>query len=493
LVCTFLGQQKRAAVAALPELIELLSSEEPGVRCAAAGALAEVASDHEHVVVALAATLRDPNDGVREAVVRALGKCSRIDAACPALRQCLDDEIPWVRMGAAEELVRRRLGVHKPLQVLRQCLLDTDAQVRGPATATVSRLGPLARDLAPVALTRFHDPDHAREREEWARLLHHIAPDQVYDVVPDLTEMLREKDGSALVPLLGQFRERARGALPALEELLHEARPGSREWREVLKALSRIDPSSGVFQAHVRDCLRERTYGGFLYNWLGALHEHAAPFVPELAALLESSFPHERLQATRVLGSIGAAARAATPALRRALADEEPENRVEVLRALILITGDRGTYLPRLLAELPRNKAAFTALEVLGEKAARAAPTLIGLLEHPERDVRTLAACTLVKLGKSAALAVPQLVHLLEREPPRSPTWQQIRGVLEEAGVLPDEVALAQQALRTGNNRALLALVKRLEHALPARASPAAWRSRYLEQFEELLDLGIPY
>jgi hypothetical protein len=131
--------------------------------------------------------------------------------------------------------------------------------------------------------------------------------------------------------------------------------------------------------------------------------------------LLKDPVAVRRLEATLVLGSFGALAEAAVPALCAVLADPDPIVSKTAADAIIQISRDPGTVIPRLV-ELLQDPSADTrkrAVEVLchfGPAAQAAVVPLAAALKDHDAPVRRWAAFALGEIGPEAKAAVPDLL-----------------------------------------------------------------------------------
>jgi len=148
----------------------------------------------------------------------------------------------------------------------------------------------------------------------------------------------------------------------------------------------------------------------------------------------------ERVHAAWSLGQIGPKAKAAVPALAKALSDPSREVRVAAGEALAQLEDEAAPAVPALLAALRdedgevRAKAA-AALGVVGPPAAsEAIPMLIGGLRDQDSGVRLYSAWALGEFGPEAKAAEEALAQAMEDENADVRTWSaeallKVRGV----------------------------------------------------------------
>jgi HEAT repeat protein len=142
--------------------------------------------------------------------------------------------------------------------------------------------------------------------------------------------------------------------------------------------------------------------------------------VPALVKALEHDEARIRLEAAADLGSIGAPAAAAVPALLR-LARENPEPliRAEAAKAVALIEPGNEVAIPLLLGALKDKagnvrKRAAECLGDLGPAARSAVPELVKSVKDADPTVSWASTDALGLIGPDAAEAVPVLVEAIK-------------------------------------------------------------------------------
>ncbi len=218
--------------------------------------------------------------------------------------------------------------------------------------------------------------------------------------------------------------------------------------RYSLRALGRIGPDAAAAAPALRRWLAE--IEGLDYEVVEALDKIGDPPIQELTdALLDRDF-----EALRILTSLAPRARAAVPALRKALAAGKRPVRFECAEALAFIDpttveavpvliealdhlhdedvdgsgvptalahfGSEATGAIPKLAELVRNgckdPTVAEALAQIDSEGRVSVPALICALDHENRDVVAIAADCLGLLGTRAKAAVPALARVVARE-----------------------------------------------------------------------------
>jgi len=372
----------------------------------------------------------DPQPSPR--VSDALGRLAAPEwsARCAAVRDLLRSSEPQGEVGAivvgllrdapphAREEILLAAGALAPeatVGTLGAMLADGAPEARAWAAGALGRVGVEAAPALESLMSALDSPDHA-VRQSALGTLQQIDPERT---VARLTELLRSRDPRVrrwAANGLGAFGRRARGAIPKLLSVLEEGDSATKEI--VVTTLLHVDPEAAV--SSLADMLRHSSQSirHLAASRLGSLGEAARPATPALAELI-------RERPTSISGS---------EAIRTLLA-LDPDVVVEVLGELLehpnwtlreqalsqlRVLGKRGRPLtPLVLEALEDGPEALrsTAARALGHvEAIETIPRLIELLEHPDVFVRKAAAQALGELGPAAAEAAPALVGVLCRE-----------------------------------------------------------------------------
>ncbi|MDA1273825.1 MAG: HEAT repeat domain-containing protein [Verrucomicrobia bacterium] len=151
---------------------------------------------------------------------------------------------------------------------------------------------------------------------------------------------------------------------------------------------------------------------------LGLIQSRPDLAIPALANLLrEERRSSYRQTVMSALGQFGHAAAPAIPVLEKITQDENAELRVAAARALGEIGVPDDEIIPVLVAALEDESSASTAASgALMEMGARAIPSLISALNHPNERARDYAEQTLGRIGEPA---IPALLRSLDHPSPR--------------------------------------------------------------------------
>lgn len=331
--------------------------------------LSWLAEDDPAVVPALIEMLRDKNTGgtgrtltnqinsAREAAALAILKCTNgekimAEKGIPVLREELSSPTPLIREHTAHTV--GRLGVlAKPLAAdIQKLCLDADANVRSVAFDTLRVTGV----ADPVALAKMlHDP-----REDVVRLAAELIP--LAGPMPDagltaLTEALKNDNTNvqyAAATGLGLAGPKAGAAAPLVAEAITKFYP-----KEYDPMAARTESVEGAY-------------------WQALARLGAASVAPA-TKLLEHSNTLVRMYAARALGEIGAPAKSAKDALKKALAD----------------------------STIDVSSEAAVALCKLGESEADAVALIKRAIEFPERGVARVAIQCVPRMGAAGKELIP--------------------------------------------------------------------------------------
>jgi HEAT repeat protein len=320
------------AAIALPSLARALGSKSIQARVAAAEALANIGPSAEAAVPALVAGLADPYADGRKAVAACLARIgAAAEPAIPALLPLLADRDSGVREAAA--LALEKIG---PKTV--PALIET------VQTRDVRRLKAWIASMIKTSqwLTRPGYESIAIDYPKAWSSLHWAA----YDIMEERACL--EAAQEAALQVLGKFGPAASAAVPTIVQALADPNPAIKV--AGIQALGRIGPEAksavpNLVPILVHGSKLARTVAAVALlnidlNWASdsAVAEAIAGAIPVLIDVVESSGDREtRQSAAKALGLIGREAKAAIPALTRALEDKDRRIQDEAAKALAKI------------------------------------------------------------------------------------------------------------------------------------------------------------
>jgi HEAT repeat protein len=294
---------------ALPDLAPAVKDPDPGVRQAFIKALGEVAGEDPKTVPLLVQALGDPEPAVRFESAEALAAIGPPAAeAVPALALTLRDKDPQVRKSSAAALSKMGSTAVGPLSL---ALRHKDREVRYLAIQALEDLGVKSAPALPGILNAMLEAEEPYEKvrrmapvivRDLRRDRQEMNPPMAKQAVPALVQALKDSDQDVRTNAAWALIEFAKDEaivehLPAVGEALKDA--GARSSAAVI--LSRVGPRA----------------------------------VDVLTRALLHKDPETRRTACRVLGEIGPPARSALPALQAATEDKDAEVREEAQRAIL--------------------------------------------------------------------------------------------------------------------------------------------------------------
>ena len=372
--------------AAVPSCIEGLKHEDWRTRAGSADALGLYGAGAKPAVPTLAAAVTDRNEIVRRLAVASLFKIGDADAAIPVLSAQLAHQDPVIRFGVASTLARMNPGRDDAYRVLIDGLQYVDTEFRnavnawGPREHKYDRAMEVQKDGR-----RFFNREDAG-RAAAAKELGGLGPD-AKRAIPQLIAAHENRryyaTPAAAALALGEIGPDARAAVPALLETLSSverrlseqaASPGLVE--AACTALGKI----GLTAEELPPLYRMLEIPHTSYNAIPLAFAGAPPeAVRSLFDRMSSSDAFAARRAAQALGKMGPRAQAGIPVLVTALRHEDPLVRMH----------------------------AATALGTIKVSDATAVSALRGLLEDPDRSVRSAASSALEKLNPNHRGPVP--------------------------------------------------------------------------------------
>jgi len=448
-----------------------------------------MANAAEPTVAELIAGLKSPDEPKRLEAINRLGHRGEKSAeAVPALTALLKDPTPKVRAYTALALGEIGAPAKPAVPALVLLVADSDNMVRLQALGALARIKPGPRIAVPLFLKLLKESDPAARQ-----LALNTLADAGEKAVPFLlVAMKHEKATYWCCLVLRQIGPAAKGAVPALTELIGDKRPEVR--REAILALAHIGDAAAPAVPQIVKALDDehaRTAATFALGNIGKLTDEAEAKIrqnvngkdqvlagvslwalvrthPEdkkllaeatdtLADRLMSKDPLVRKMAARALGDLKPAPEILQPAMERVFQGADDAAIYEALDAL---AGVGPTAVPRLISALKREKVRPYVVYMLGQIGAAskpAVPELAKLLNDENPDVRHETAIALAKIGPNAKEAVPALAKALE----------------ECDG--PSCCGVAYALGRIGDPEAVPALMKALESKDETLAAIGAW------------------
>ncbi len=305
----------------------------------------------------------------------------------PGIARLLKTDDRRQRLQAAEALSRLGPDAAPAAPVLVECLGDIDAISLGHVLETLGNIGPAAKDAVPVLLGMLKK-DTGLHIEDVVDVLGQIGPD-AKAAVPQIVALLDARSWftrARAARALGRIGPAAADATLALKKLLEDESTRARVWAAF--ALARIGGDArtyvpmlvewwnrdagadeltsarldlvrafellGADARPARDLLLEAALDpatlpgvrSHVAAALGQLGDDADVIVPKMTAVLERQLQgYKRSQtyvgALQTLALLGSKAKAAAPAVRKLLDDDEDEVADAAARALERIEGGR--------------------------------------------------------------------------------------------------------------------------------------------------------
>jgi HEAT repeat protein len=435
-------------------------------------------------VPALLADLRHEDPCRRAEAAEDLGQIGpEARDALPGLRSALRDPEGRVRVFAAEALVRIDPTNEHSIPALLAALKDRDPATRHAAATALVEMGAGAEPALPALVTALNNEPEIPTREAIAYALGQVGPESrrrdcsVRDVVRALGKTLHRDNASrvrlAAVHALFKFGPEVKAALPDLSAALAD--------RGRLPAC--LEP--GVLVVQNMESIDE-------YYTLGEIATCAADLLAReggeglllLAKALSARSSDVRRLAVRHLADLGPHSKAVVPALRKALADDDPVVREWAARVLLRIDRALGLkegvpVLARLLIDNRASSAWGVAPELapLGPEAQPAVPILQKALEQQSSQVKEVAVLLLGSIGPGARDAVPTLLRIVKEDDfalrllsaealvrivPDAEETRQALSVMLRSKVDPEPTRAALMLLSVGDRSAAMSVLRRM-------------------------------
>jgi HEAT repeat protein len=390
---------------------------------------------------ALRRCLRQNNPEVRIAAIQALTKIGpAAKEAVPLLTKLTEDTDDNVRWKAVQALGAMKQEAMPAVPALLKVLRRDQASIRDAAAESLAQIAPREKDVA-LALAEGLKDTGANVPQTAARALAAMGP-AAESAVPPLIEALKNPAVSRhAAEALGKIGPKAKAAVPALQQGMKDK---DSKYIENLRlsstiALGGIGPEARAAIPVLIEALADKNQpyvegpGPIPSAAMTSLTRIGPAAVPALSKALKDARPKLSMLAAETLGRMGPASNAALPALTDALKDDRGVVRVEAALALWRIDRNTDATLPVLLKALPfpqgikfnkpsksndpqTSGRACNALYVMGPAAKGALPKLIPLLKDQKNASLWCVLRVLRGMGPAAKPAVPTLAEVLKEE-----------------------------------------------------------------------------
>jgi HEAT repeat protein len=321
--------------------------------------------------------------------------------------------------------------------------------VREQAAEALANMGPDVVPVLVVALTNRSDDICAGAAEALGRL----GP-KAKAAIPDLIYALNNRDAvrETVFAALARVGPKDKAPIPDLIYALdREDSPRAK----AIEALARVGPDAVPLLIEALsadygedDEFTNRSYSSGAAAALGKMGTRARAAIPALIKALQDQPEGLRRRAAEALGEMGPEAKTAVPALIQTLQNQEDRAREEAVEALGKIGPEAAPAVPALVKLLKTKKAfveegsseeerkkrqwwhddvrakAATALGRIGAEAKAAVPALVDALKEERNDIGGQAAEALGRFGPDAKEAMPALLRRWPGYVPAEAVWR---------------------------------------------------------------------
>lgn len=425
---TLLGSLEAAGHPAIPAILQACNDTDARVRRAAFNALQTMkAPPDKEVVAAYAKAMEDTDPSIVMAALRA-ARQARSD---PTVHQAM---VRLLATGSSSWEVQGCLGGVLGLSGLLELLDHEDPVVRERSLRTIpgqlgelsdARSGDSSAEVARCVLPFLADRS-VTTREAATAVLGRITGS---------TKSIPAANGSARPQAL-DMRFVADQLMPKIDELLDDQDPGVRI--RAAYTLATIREESGAAATRLVELLSDPDpkIQARAREALGEIRPPAGPHVDRLLAMLDSPTAATRANAAWVLGSLAASGSKVVAGLTRATKDPDPNTRQAAARSLPLVgtAPEVSGPLIKALSDEERDvrSMATCSLEALDPRVdAEIIPALVRNL----KDVPELGAgAALISLGKKTPAVEEALINLYDSDTARARELEQAAWVLEHVG-----------------------------------------------------------
>ncbi len=334
------------------------------------------------------------------------------------LVKLLDHETPRVRAGAARALWSGYGAKATPaVAALSRCVAETAPDLKEYAILALSDIGPSAKAAIPALKNALTDEDEGT-RVNVAKALWRI-DQQPDDVIPIFATVLENGDAGERYEAAEQFKEMGPWAAPAVPMLIKALR--DEEWCNrcnVAEALGEVGPKAATAIPALTRALQHDDNSLVQSNAAEALGKIGNPkAISILITALDNEDDSVRWSAVYALEAFGHEAKAAVPALIRAVKNDEA-NGWGAAEALGAVDAE-GISTPVLIEALGNRNAemrrfAAYGLRRIGRKAVAAEKALHNGLRDSDLSARVAAAVAYWSVSGKADDAVRVLRSALQ-------------------------------------------------------------------------------
>jgi HEAT repeat protein len=362
-----LGKIGKASVA---PLAELLDTGDKDVRFYAIWALGWVGPEARDVAPTLIKAMADKDDNIRRKAAYSLGRIAASPAKTIAvLLAAFKDGNEDVRQAASDALAK--FGT-EAVPGLITALTKGDARVRNQAALAVAEMGADARDAAPMLRELLLGKDNSN-RHSYSHALAKLGKTGV----PALIEAFKDDRSDVQQAAMQSLQEVGADAVPALVDALSDKKVEVRRMSAQVLAPLRVSDKM---------------------------------VVTALAYAVKNDTDEQvRLQCVNALQQLGISGKLASPALKEALADTNPNVRMTAYWALQNMgENPRDGFRKALANKDDRIRINTAALMLMVNVDANdAVPVLVAALKHENDEVQIQAAHALAQAGREAGKLLP--------------------------------------------------------------------------------------
>jgi len=464
---------------ALPVLCRSLGAEDVRDRIAVAETLGRLRVGAQSAVPALERALRDEAPPMRLAAIRALGRYRwKAGSAVRTLSQFLPDQNESIRLAAIASVGEIGKGAEEALPILVELAGRSDEKTGDAAMASLTKIASVS-ELALGMLIRQSVKGNEEGRLRATRALGKLGQDKpeiASRLVKPLLEVLESKIGPLQREATLSLGRLGGVAVPALIRRIDDARPLAREQaaEALTRASARLGATASVRALASAALLRHLTdtSKGVQDSVREALAAMGPSAIPGLRTMLEGAGLPERLAALEVLPGLGLAGKGLFPLVVTALKSNAPELSRKAAYVFELLGPKAASAAPALAHGLESTNPIIRqncagAIVYLGQAAV---PYLALRLEHKSIAVRYQTIRVLVRMGKEAAAAASALSRRLSDRSADNRIWAM--NALVAIG--SDSVAALGPVLRSGSDEARRLAADTIGRIRPTRSVGAA-------------------